>query len=139
MLMSGLPVDADRALAVRLVNRVVDDAAAVTSAIELATAIAANSPQAVRATKRTLAITLDTTSRRRWSLNRSRRRCRRRAPMPPRGGRPFGSGVHQGSATESTRSSEAVGKRLSFTYVEGTVRLLAGQRGVGSRAQTCEA
>jgi len=40
---------------------VVDDAAAVTSAIELATAIAANSPQAVRATKRTLAITLDTT------------------------------------------------------------------------------
>jgi len=41
--------------------------------------------------------------------------------MPPRGGRPFGSGVHQGSATESTRSSEAVGKRLSFTYVEGTV------------------
>jgi enoyl-CoA hydratase len=61
MLMSGLPVDADHALAVRLVNRVVDDSAVVTSALELATAIAANSPQAVRATKRTLAITLDTT------------------------------------------------------------------------------
>jgi enoyl-CoA hydratase/carnithine racemase len=61
MLMSGLPVDADRALAVRLVNRVVDDAALVTAALELATAIAANSPQAVRATKRTLAISLDTT------------------------------------------------------------------------------
>jgi len=59
--------------------------------------------------------------------------------MPPRGGRPFGSGVHQGSATESTRSSEAVGKRLSFTYVEGTGPTARWQRGVGSRAQTCEA
>ena len=61
MLMSGLPVDADGALAARLVNRVVDDAAVVTSALELATAIAANSPPAVRATKRTLAISLETT------------------------------------------------------------------------------
>lgn len=61
MLLSGRPVNADEALAVRLVSRMVDDADVVASALELATAIAANSPQAVRATKRTLAITLDTT------------------------------------------------------------------------------
>jgi hypothetical protein len=46
-------------------------------------------------------------------------------------GRPYNS-------AEALRS-EAVAKRLSCSYVEGTVRLLVGQRGVGSRAQTCEA
>lgn len=54
--------------------------------------------------------------------------------MPPKGGRRFSSGVHRDLWT-----SESIAKRLSSTYVDGTVRLLIGQRGVGSRAQTCEA
>jgi enoyl-CoA hydratase len=52
MLLTGEPIDAERAAAVGLVNRVVDEGAALETAVELATAIAANGPLAVTATKR---------------------------------------------------------------------------------------
>jgi enoyl-CoA hydratase len=51
MLLTGDPVDAERAAAVGLVNRVVDEGAALETAVELASAIAANGPLAVAATK----------------------------------------------------------------------------------------
>ena len=59
LLLSGELIDAERALSMRLVNRVVDDDGIVEEAVTLATTIAANSPQAVRATKRTLSVALD--------------------------------------------------------------------------------
>jgi enoyl-CoA hydratase len=52
MLLTGDPVDAERAATLGLVNRVVDDGGALEAAVELATAIAANGPLAVAATKR---------------------------------------------------------------------------------------
>ena len=52
MLLTGDPVGAERAAAMGLVNRVVDDGGALEAAVELATAIAANGPLAVAATKR---------------------------------------------------------------------------------------
>ena len=52
MLLTGRPIDAGRAAAVGLVNRVVDDGTALGAAVELAEAIAANGPLAVAATKR---------------------------------------------------------------------------------------
>jgi enoyl-CoA hydratase len=51
MLLTGEPIDAERAAAVGLVNRVVDEGAALDAAVELAEAIAANGPLAVAATK----------------------------------------------------------------------------------------
>lgn len=59
LLLSGELIDAERAVSLRLVNRVVDDADVVEAATALATTIAANSPQAVRATKRTIALAVD--------------------------------------------------------------------------------
>lgn len=52
MLLTGDPVDAERAAAMGLVNRVVDDGGALDAAVGLATAIAANGPLAVAVTKR---------------------------------------------------------------------------------------
>ena len=52
MLLTGDPVAAEKAAAMGLVNRVVDDGGALDAAVELATAIAANGPLAVAATKR---------------------------------------------------------------------------------------
>ena len=52
MLLTGRPIDAERAAAVGLVNRVVEDGAAVEAAVEMAAAIAGNGPLAVAATKR---------------------------------------------------------------------------------------
>jgi enoyl-CoA hydratase len=52
LLLTGAPVDAERAVAVGLVNRVVDDGGVLEAALELATAIAGNGPLAVAATKR---------------------------------------------------------------------------------------
>ncbi|MCW2636281.1 MAG: caiD [Blastococcus sp.] len=52
MLLTGDPLDAERAAAVGLVNRVVDDGAALDTALEVAAVIAANGPLAVAATKR---------------------------------------------------------------------------------------
>ena len=51
LLLTGRPIDAERAAAVGLVNRVVDEGAALDAAVELATVIAANGPLAVAATK----------------------------------------------------------------------------------------
>ena len=59
LLFSGELIDADRALWLRLVNRVVDDSELMNAAVAMATTIAANSPQAVRATKRTLGVAVD--------------------------------------------------------------------------------
>jgi enoyl-CoA hydratase/carnithine racemase len=59
LLFSGQVIDAERALAVGLINRVVASPGIVDSAVALASVIASNSPQAVRATKRTLAVTPD--------------------------------------------------------------------------------
>jgi enoyl-CoA hydratase len=52
MLLTGDPIDAERAAAMGLVNRVVDDGGALEAAVGLATTIAANGPLAVAATKR---------------------------------------------------------------------------------------
>ncbi|SEL88338.1 enoyl-CoA hydratase [Blastococcus sp. DSM 46786] len=52
LLLTGEPVDAERAAAVGLVNRVVDDGGALDAAVALAEVIAANGPLAVAATKR---------------------------------------------------------------------------------------
>ncbi|TFV65520.1 UNVERIFIED_ORG: crotonase/enoyl-CoA hydratase family protein [Bacillus sp. AZ43] len=52
LLLTGDPIDAERAAAVGLVNRVVDDGSAVEAGVELAERIAANGPLAVAATKR---------------------------------------------------------------------------------------
>jgi enoyl-CoA hydratase len=51
LLLTGEPIDAERAAAVGLVNRVVDEGTALDAAVELATTIAANGPLAVAATK----------------------------------------------------------------------------------------
>ena len=51
LLLTGEPMDAERAAAVGLVNRVVDDGTALDAAVELAGVIAANGPLAVAATK----------------------------------------------------------------------------------------
>jgi enoyl-CoA hydratase len=51
LLLTGAPMAADRAAAVGLVNRVVDDGTALDAALELAGVIAANGPLAVAATK----------------------------------------------------------------------------------------
>ncbi|WP_104523956.1 crotonase/enoyl-CoA hydratase family protein [Blastococcus atacamensis] len=51
LLLTGDPIDAERAAAVGLVNQLVDDGAAVDAAVALAERIAANGPLAVAATK----------------------------------------------------------------------------------------
>jgi enoyl-CoA hydratase len=51
MLLTGEPMDAERAAAVGLVNRVVDEGGALEAAVALASAIATNGPLAVAATK----------------------------------------------------------------------------------------
>jgi enoyl-CoA hydratase len=51
LLLTGEPMDAERAAAVGVVNRVVDEGAALDAAVELASLIAANGPLAVAATK----------------------------------------------------------------------------------------
>jgi enoyl-CoA hydratase len=62
LLLTGEPFDAERAAAVGLVNRVVDEGAAVDAAVELAALIAANGPLAVAATKQIAAGSAD------WSV-----------------------------------------------------------------------
>ncbi|MCD4524242.1 crotonase/enoyl-CoA hydratase family protein [Nocardioides sp. cx-173] len=51
LLLTGDPIDAERAYALGLVNRIADDGAALEGALELAAAIAANGPLAVQVTK----------------------------------------------------------------------------------------
>lgn len=52
LLLTGEPIGAERAAEIGLVNRLTDDGGALTGALELAVAIAANGPLAVAATKR---------------------------------------------------------------------------------------
>jgi enoyl-CoA hydratase len=52
LLLTGDPIDADRAAEVGLVNRVVEEDGALAAAVELASRIAENGPLAVAATKR---------------------------------------------------------------------------------------
>ena len=75
MLLTGEPIDAERAAAMGLVNRVVDDGGALDAAVELATAIAANGPLAVAATKRIV-------QRRRPGRRRNRGPARTRSSAP---------------------------------------------------------
>ncbi|OYN76198.1 crotonase/enoyl-CoA hydratase family protein [Mycolicibacterium sphagni] len=51
MIMTGVPISAQRAYEVGLVNHVVSEGSVLTSAVELAQTIAANAPMAVRAAK----------------------------------------------------------------------------------------
>ena len=67
LLLTGEPLDAERAAAVGLVNRVVDEGSALDAAVELATRIAGNGPLAVAATKRIAAATSDWTDDERWT------------------------------------------------------------------------
>jgi len=66
MLLTGDPVDAERAHAVGLVNRVVDEGGAVEAAVELAALIAGNGPLAVAATKQIAAATRDWSTDEGW-------------------------------------------------------------------------
>ena len=66
MLLTGEPVDAERAHAVGLVNRVVDEGSAVEAAVELATLIAGNGPLAVAASKQIAAAASDWTLEEGW-------------------------------------------------------------------------
>jgi enoyl-CoA hydratase len=66
MLLTGDPVDAARAGAFGLINRVVDDGQALETAIELAERIAANGPLALAATKDIATRAGDWTAAERW-------------------------------------------------------------------------
>jgi enoyl-CoA hydratase len=67
MLLTGQPVDAERAAAVGLVNRLVDEGGALEAAVELAGVIAANGPLAVAATKEIARGTADWTAEEGWA------------------------------------------------------------------------
>ncbi len=66
LLLTGDPVDARRAAGIGLVNRVVDDGAALDEAIRLATRIAENGPLAVAATKEIARSARDWTTAEGW-------------------------------------------------------------------------
>jgi enoyl-CoA hydratase len=66
LLLTGDPFDAERAAAVGLVNRVVDEGGALAAALELAAAIAANGPLAVAATKQIARSATDWTTAEGW-------------------------------------------------------------------------
>jgi enoyl-CoA hydratase len=66
MLLTGDPIDAPRAAAIGLVNRVVDEGQALPQAIELAERIAANGPLALIATKQIAAGGGDWPAEQRW-------------------------------------------------------------------------
>jgi enoyl-CoA hydratase len=59
MLMTGEPMDAERAAHVGLVNRLADEGGALDAAVELANVIADNGPLAVAATKQVARSTQD--------------------------------------------------------------------------------
>ena len=67
LLLTGDPIDAERAAAAGLVNRVVDEGAAVDAALELAASIAANGPLAVAATKEIARSSADWTVAEGWT------------------------------------------------------------------------
>jgi enoyl-CoA hydratase len=78
LLLTARPIDARRALEVGLVNRLVEPAALLPAALEVADAIAANAPLAVRETRRgvreVLALPLDAAYRRQEEIGAPLRR-----------------------------------------------------------------
>jgi enoyl-CoA hydratase len=64
--LTGGFIDAERAAAVGLVNRVVDDGQALVEALSLARSISANGPLAIRATKRVIVESPDWSPEERW-------------------------------------------------------------------------
>lgn len=66
MLLTGEPIDADRAHALGLVNRLTPEGGALEEAVALATAIAANGPLAVRVTKQIAVESADWTAEEMW-------------------------------------------------------------------------
>ena len=69
--LTGEPIDAARALAVGLVNRVVPGASVLEEAVSLAEQIAANAPLAVRYSKRVMLESADLAEKDAWGLNDS--------------------------------------------------------------------
>ena len=69
LLLLGDRIDAERALALNLVNRVVPGADVVTAAVELAERLVANGPLAVQASKRVARATLADGEAAGWALN----------------------------------------------------------------------
>lgn len=67
LLLTGEPLEAERAAAVGLVNRLVDEGSALAAAVELATLIAGNGPLAVTATKQIAAGAADWTADEGWA------------------------------------------------------------------------
>jgi enoyl-CoA hydratase/carnithine racemase len=67
--LTGLPIDAERARALGLVNRVVPRDQTLDAALELAEVIAANAPLAVRASKAVLRAAADTDEASGWRIN----------------------------------------------------------------------
>lgn len=67
--LTAAPMDAQRALAVGLVNRVVDGPEVLAAAVALAEQIAANAPLAVRVSKRVMLGSLELTEAESWALN----------------------------------------------------------------------
>lgn len=67
--LTAAPIDAERALAVGLVNRVVDGPEVLTAAVAMAEQIAANAPLAVRVSKRVMLGSLELTEEEAWALN----------------------------------------------------------------------
>ncbi|MCD4533014.1 crotonase/enoyl-CoA hydratase family protein [Nocardioides sp. cx-169] len=70
LLLTGDPIPADRAAALGLVNRVVPDGSALDGALDLASAIAANGPLAVAATKQIARAQADWTVTEGWERQR---------------------------------------------------------------------
>ncbi|MBW0092753.1 enoyl-CoA hydratase, partial [Pseudonocardia sp. KRD-188] len=67
MLLTGDPIDAERAAAIGLVNRLTGEGGALEEAVALATTIAANAPLAVAATKRIARSSADWTLDEGWA------------------------------------------------------------------------
>lgn len=70
MLLTGQPINAERAEQVGLVNYVVDEGRALSRAMELATVIGANGPLALQASKAIARATSDWTSTTKWEEQR---------------------------------------------------------------------
>jgi len=69
--LTAAPIDAERALAIGLVNRVVHSESVLDEAIALAEQIAKNAPLAVRVSKKVMLESIDMTEEEAWKLNDS--------------------------------------------------------------------
>lgn len=71
LLLTGEPISAERAAEIGLVNHVVEDGEAVSSAMDIAAVIARNGPLAVEATKRIAFLAGDWTTENRWAMQKA--------------------------------------------------------------------